>query len=130
MAFLNHFVLATAAFFQNIFAWVVPLIALLIIGFILYSLLPNIWQWLANNKKPVEKEQGKIVSKYVNAKGRSTEGQKKKIGSSSRIQTTYHVTVELENTEQAEFKIPMNASNNINLSYRGNSSSHIWEAVT
>lgn len=84
----------------NFVSWFVPLIFIIIIAAMLFTIIKNVSEWLSNNKKPVETEKAKMITKRENV--RRAAGRRRGLAGS---QTAYFATFELENGERKEFKL-------------------------
>lgn len=84
--------------------WYIQLVFLVVIGLIVFKAVRGFLEWLANNQKPVETVNAKIVSKRENTKMRSRGPNNQGMGV-SRSRTTYYVTFETEDGERTEFKV-------------------------
>ncbi|MCE7792877.1 DUF2500 domain-containing protein [Salipaludibacillus sp. CUR1] len=88
--------------------WLVPLIFALVVGAFIFSAVKNVSEWLSNNKKPVETEKAKVVTKREHVRRRASGNRSRGGGFSvgpSRYQTAYYVTFELESGDRREFKM-------------------------
>lgn len=89
--------------FQFLF-WFIPIVFTIVFGIIIFTVVRNVLEWSSNNKKPVEKEKAKVMTKRENVR-RSSGGRRQM---SSRTSTTYYVTFELENSDRKEFRVKGN----------------------
>jgi hypothetical protein len=80
-----------------------PVIFILVLGIILFSIFRNVQQWNYNNKQPVLTVDASIVSKRAHT-SRSTSNHQGH--HHHRTRTTYYVTFEVESGDRMELHVP------------------------
>lgn len=80
----------------------IPIIFIIVVGGILFSIISGIKEWGSNNKQPILNVDAKIVSKRSNTSRNSHNNNGHHHSSSS---TSYYVTFEVQSGDRMEFKV-------------------------